>query len=63
LQDQNHSKIQQIDKKFFFGQNNKNTILNDKPNCQVSKILMNPRLIYVKRSENESFTKDVQGKY
>jgi hypothetical protein len=25
--------------------------LNDKPNCQVSRILMNPCPIYVKRSE------------
>jgi hypothetical protein len=29
-------------------------ILNDKPNCQVSRILMNPRPIYVKGSENDS---------
>jgi hypothetical protein len=81
LQDQNLSKIHQIDN--FFFQNNKNTsefvefypnlstikirienkntcfmILNDKLNRQVSRILMNPRLIYVKRSENDSFTKD-----
>jgi hypothetical protein len=30
-------------------------ILNDKPNCQVSRILMNPRPIYVKRSGNDCF--------
>jgi hypothetical protein len=29
-------------------------ILNDKADCQVSTILMNPRPIYVKRSENDS---------
>jgi hypothetical protein len=29
-------------------------ILNDKPNCQVSRILVNPRFMYVKRSENDS---------
>jgi GTP cyclohydrolase I len=29
-------------------------IMNDKPNCQVSRILMNPRPIYGKRSENDS---------
>jgi hypothetical protein len=29
-------------------------IFNDKPNCQVSRILINPRPIYVKRSENDS---------
>jgi hypothetical protein len=29
-------------------------ILNDKLNCQFSRILMNPRPIYVKRSENDS---------
>jgi hypothetical protein len=27
-------------------------ILNDKPNCQVLRILRNPCPIYVKRSEN-----------
>jgi hypothetical protein len=27
----------------------------DKPNCQVSRILMDPRPIYVKRSENDSY--------
>jgi hypothetical protein len=31
-------------------------IFNDKPNCQVSRILMNPRPIFVKRSENDSPT-------
>jgi hypothetical protein len=29
-------------------------ILNDKPNCQVSRILMNRRAIYVKHLENDS---------
>jgi hypothetical protein len=29
-------------------------ILDDKPNSQVSRILMNHRPIYVKRSENDS---------
>jgi hypothetical protein len=29
-------------------------ILNDKPNCQVSKFLMSPLPIYLKRSENDS---------
>jgi hypothetical protein len=29
-------------------------ILNDKPNCQVSRILMSPRLIFLNRSENDS---------
>jgi hypothetical protein len=29
-------------------------MLNDKPNCQVSRMLMKPRLIYVKRSEYDS---------
>jgi hypothetical protein len=28
-------------------------ILNDKPNCQVSMTLMNPRLILSDRSEND----------
>jgi hypothetical protein len=28
-------------------------ILNDKPNCQVSRILMNPRPIFSDRSEND----------
>jgi hypothetical protein len=28
--------------------------MNDKPNCQVSMILMNPRPTHVKRSENDS---------
>jgi hypothetical protein len=29
-------------------------ILNDEPNCQVSRILISHRPIYVKRSENDS---------
>jgi hypothetical protein len=29
-------------------------ILNDNSNCKVSRILMNPRPIYLKRSENDS---------
>jgi hypothetical protein len=28
-------------------------ILNEKPNCQVSRILMNPRPIFSNRSEND----------
>jgi hypothetical protein len=28
-------------------------ILNDKPNCQVSRILMNPHPIFSDRSEND----------
>jgi hypothetical protein len=28
-------------------------ILNDKPNCQVSRVLMNPRPILSDRSEND----------
>jgi hypothetical protein len=28
-------------------------ILNDKPNCQVSRILINPRPIFSDRSEND----------
>jgi hypothetical protein len=43
----------------FFLSKQKNTcflILNDKSNCHVSMILMNPRPIYVKRSENDSVT-------
>jgi hypothetical protein len=30
-------------------------ILNDKPNCQVSRILMNPRPILSDSSENDPF--------
>jgi hypothetical protein len=48
-EDQNFSKIHKTDKKIFFGQNKTNTflmILNDKPNCQVSSILMNPRPVF-----------------
>jgi hypothetical protein len=30
-------------------------ILNDKPNCQVPRILMNPRPIFSNRSENDQF--------
>jgi hypothetical protein len=44
--------------KNLLGQNKKRMCfftLNDKPNCQVSRILMNPRpSIYVKRSEYDS---------
>jgi hypothetical protein len=32
-------------------------ILNDKPKGQVSRILMNPRPIHLKRSENDSLSK------
>jgi hypothetical protein len=42
--------------KNFFWRKQKNTclmILNDKPNCQVSRILMNPRPIFSDRSEND----------
>jgi hypothetical protein len=52
FRDQNFSKIHKTEKKIVFGQNKKITclmILNDKPNCQVSRILMNPRPIYLKR--------------
>jgi hypothetical protein len=37
-------------------------ILNDKPNCQVSRILIIPRPIYVKRSENDSNERAIVGK-
>jgi hypothetical protein len=45
-------------KKFFWPKQKKTCvmILNDKPNCQVSRILMDLRPIYVKRSENDSIT-------
>jgi hypothetical protein len=49
------SKIHKTDKKFFCPKQ-KNTclmILNDKPNCQVSRILMNPRTILSDSSEND----------
>jgi hypothetical protein len=55
-QDQNFSKIHKTEKKIFFGQNKKNKclmILNDTPNCQVSRILMNPRPILYDSSEND----------
>jgi hypothetical protein len=42
--------------KNFFWPKQKNTclmILNDKPNCQVSRILMNPRPILSDSSEND----------
>jgi hypothetical protein len=55
-QDQNFLKFHKTDKKNFFAKT-KNTclmILNDKPNCQVSRILITPRPIYVKSSENHS---------
>jgi hypothetical protein len=46
-----NSKTRQIDKKFFW-QKQKSMdfmmILNDKPNCQVSKILMNSQTFHVK---------------
>jgi hypothetical protein len=60
--DQIFSKIHKTDKNFFLAKtkklNNKQKnkcliILNDKPNCQVSKILMNPRPIFLNRSEND----------
>jgi hypothetical protein len=53
-QDQNYSKIHKTDKKIFRPKQ-KNTclmVLNDKPNCQVSRILMNPRPILSDSSEN-----------
>jgi hypothetical protein len=56
VQDQNFSKIHKTDKKFFWPKQ-KNTcliILNDKPNCQVSGILMNPRPIFFHCSEVDS---------
>jgi hypothetical protein len=48
-QDQNFSKIRQIGK-FFLVKTNEYVlmILNDKPSCQVSKIIMNRRPIHVK---------------
>jgi hypothetical protein len=53
--DQNFSKIHKTDKKFFWPKQ-KNTclmVLNDKPNCQDSRILMNPRPILSDSSEND----------
>jgi hypothetical protein len=54
-QDQNFSKIHKIDQKLFLAKTKNKCfmILNDKPNCQVSTILMNPRPIHVKRSEHD----------
>jgi hypothetical protein len=55
-QNHNFSKIHKTEKNICLAKT-KNTslmILNDKPNCQVSRILINPRPIYVKRSENDS---------
>jgi hypothetical protein len=49
-QDQNFSKIHKTDKKISFAKTI--ILLIDEPNCQVSSILMNPRPIYVKRSDN-----------
>jgi hypothetical protein len=61
-QDQNFSKIHKTDKKIFW-QKQKNTclmVLNDKPNCQVSRILMNPRPILSDSSEIHPNTKFFQ---
>jgi hypothetical protein len=49
------TKIHKTDINFFWPKH-KNTclmILNDNPNCQVSRILMNPRPIFSNRSEND----------
>jgi hypothetical protein len=50
-QDQYFSKIHKTDKKIFLAKTKK---FNDKPNCQVPRILMNPRPSYLKCSENDS---------
>jgi hypothetical protein len=60
-QDQNFSKIHKTDKKIFRSKQ-KNTclmILKDKPNCQVSRILMNPRPILSDSSENDPNAKNI----
>jgi hypothetical protein len=54
-QDQNFLKIHKTDKNFFWPKQ-KNTclmIINNKTNCLVSRILMNPRPIFSDRSEND----------
>jgi hypothetical protein len=55
-QDQNFSKFHKTYKKNVWPkQKNRCLIIfNDKPNCQVSRILMNPRPIYLNCSENDS---------
>jgi hypothetical protein len=54
-QDQNFSKIHKTDKKIILAKTKKTClmILNDKPNCQVSRILMIPRPILSDSSEND----------
>jgi hypothetical protein len=52
----NFSEIHKTDKKKFVAKQ-KNTcliILNDKPNCQVPRIVMNLHQIFLNRSENDS---------
>jgi hypothetical protein len=54
-QNQNFPKIHKTEKKIYVAQT-KNTcliILTDKQNCQVSRILMNPRPFFLNRSEND----------
>jgi hypothetical protein len=47
-QDQNFSKIHKTDKNFFWPKQTNTClmILNDKPNCQDSRILMSPRSFF-----------------
>jgi hypothetical protein len=63
-QDQNFSKIHKTDKNYFWPKQKNTTclmILNDKPNCQVSRILMNPRPILSDSSENDPFVTSLEG--
>jgi hypothetical protein len=55
-QDQNFTKIHKTDKIIVLANTKKNAclmVLNEKPNCQVSRILMNPGSIFSDRSEND----------